>query len=610
MFQRILAAVDGSETSLWAAEAAIELGRLSQAELHILSVEETPPHYVSTQEERTQEHLAAQAYYQQIHATLRRQATRRGLAVRTVITSGHEGQAILAYLEAERCDLLVLGAQGHSSVWGEALGSTADKIVSQTPCSVLIIRAKPQPPLFHQILIGLDGSALSWQAFRIGLQLAKGLAASLHIASVIEGPMRPPTKALGEAPAERLHWDWEAYITSLQALAEAEAHLAGVAIDSLARRGHASSVLVDLARALRIDLLIVGATGQEHPWSTTSGGTARRVANEASCAAMLVRPLILQRQVQHIMTQATTVTEETSLREIAHHLLEQQSKLLVVVDPTQRVRGVITLGSLLDQTGLLQQLDWRQISDGPQLAAALQQLLTANRVAREVMREPLVLREDTPIEIAARWLTAHQITRAPIVDAQGRLVGMLDQETILRYYADHLTDEAAVSARPERPLQKKRLQTVGEAPVTPVPAVTADTPFFELLRRIQETPLRRIIVVDEAGRAIGVIGDSDVLAAQRLPARRNPLLALAQRFGLAFPEEALQGRSKSLLARQVMRPRLFSVTPATRVTEAVRLLVAHRIKRLVVVDEQGAPLGLVDRQQLLQTLIAWKGEAD
>ncbi|MBX5458426.1 MAG: hypothetical protein IRZ31_16145 [Thermogemmatispora sp.] len=58
----------------------------------------------------------------------------------------------------------------------------------------------------------------------------------------------------------------------------------------------------------------------------------------------------------------------------------------------------------------------------------------------------------------------------------------------------------------------------------------------------------------------------------------------------------LQSRSKSVLARQIIRPRLFSVTPATSVTEAVRL---------VVVDEQGQPLGVVDCQQLLQTLIAW-----
>ena len=56
-----------------------------------------------------------------------------------------------------------------------------------------------------------------------------------------------------------------------------------------------------------------------------------------------------------------------------------------------------------------------------------------------------------------------------------------------------------------------------------------------------------------------------------------------------------------------MRPRLYAVTPATPVAEAVRLMLAHQIKRLVVVDEAGEPLGLVDRQQLLRSLVEGGG---
>ncbi len=52
-----------------------------------------------------------------------------------------------------------------------------------------------------------------------------------------------------------------------------------------------------------------------------------------------------------------------------------------------------------------------------------------------------------------------------------------------------------------------------------------------------------------------------------------------------------------------MRPHLVAVTPTTPVAEAVRTMLAHQIKRLVVVDEAGKPLGLVDRQQLLRSLV-------
>jgi CBS domain-containing protein len=102
-----------------------------------------------------------------------------------------------------------------------------------------------------------------------------------------------------------------------------------------------------------------------------------------------------------------------------------------------------------------------------------------------------------------------------------------------------------------------------------------------------------------------VIADSDILASRGLAVRRNPIVALAGRFSLNIPEDLFRRRSSSgpLTAQQVMRPHLFAVTPTTSVAEAIRLMLMHQIKRLVVVDEAGKPLGLVDRQQLLRSLL-------
>ncbi len=146
---------------------------------------------------------------------------------------------------------------------------------------------------------------------------------------------------------------------------------------------------------------------------------------------------------------------------------------------------------------------------------------------------------------------------------------------------------------------------MGEAVLAQVPLVASGTPFPEVLRRVQETPLRRVIVVNSDGKALGVIGDRDLLVSQGLVSRRNPILALAGRLSLTIPEDLFRRRPSQgpLTAQQMMRPHLFAVTPATPVAEAVRTMLAHQIKRLVVVDEQGKPLGLVDRQQLLRSLV-------
>jgi nucleotide-binding universal stress UspA family protein/predicted transcriptional regulator len=613
MFGHVLVAIDGSESSLRAAGAAIELATFLHARLDILSVEETAPRYVATQEESSREHLAAVAHFEQLQAALRQRAQLRGVETHCAVLSGHEGQVVLDSIVEHGCDLLVLGHQGHSGVWGTFLGSTADKLVNHAPCSVLVIRPKTSRSLFKRLLVALDGSPLSWQAFQVSCRLAKATGATLTALSVIEGPLAPPVghTSSTQAGSGGTGWNWTGYFQQVQALAIAQARLAGVTLETITREGHASSVLIASAREGNYDLLIAGATGQEHPWSNTTGGTARKVANETQCAVLLVRPSTSQQRVRDVMeTAVASVRSETPLPEVITQLVEHGVKLLVVANEEQRVLGVITLGHLLTRHEAYRHLDLLQVTDDAEkVAQYLHQFLATEKTAGDVMvAHPLVLTEETTMEDAARWMIAQRITRMPVVDTQQKLVGMLDQATLLRSYRD-------VTVRAERRTSTDGAQyavqprTVGEAAISKVPVVSPDTPLFEVLRQVQETPLRRVIVVDGNGTAVGVIADRDILAARGLQARRNPLMELAGRFSLRIPEEVFRSRSSSGLqrAQQVMRPRLYAVTPATPVAEAVRLMLAHEMKRLVVVDEAGEPLGLVDRQQLLRSLVEGGG---
>lgn len=603
VFQHILVAVDGSESSLRAADAAIELATLLHARLDFISVEETAPRYVATQEESKIEQSAATAYYERLHEPLRRKAEQYGIQVCSVIVSGHEGQNVLDYITQQQCDLLVLGYRGHSGVWGAFLGSTADKLVSHALCSVLVIRSGWGKALFRHILVALDCSPLSWQAFRTGLHLGKQVGAFVHVLSIVESAKAPPISGVPASGS----WDWKAYFQQAQTLAAAELQVAGLKGETLTEQGSASTAITAAARDKGVDLVVLGATGQEHPWSAITGGTARKVANAAACAILIVRPLTRSLHVRDVMNAGVVpVMADTGLSEVVDRLVSGGERLLIVVDDQRRVIGVITLGHLLSHEAVTRQLDLRRAAGTGHLDQYVDRLVATSstvQTAADVMkRHPLVVADNVAIEDAARRMDAEHLTRMPVVDATQQMVGVLDQAHLLSYFAAQPVVAEATTTNPSS-MDSPRL--IGECVLAQTPLVSAETPLFEALRQIQETPIRRVIVVDGAGKAIGVIADSDILAARGLITRQNPVLALAGRFSLRFPEEFLRRLSSSgpLTSQQVMRPRLFAVTPATPVAEAVQLMLAHHIKRLVVVDDQGKPLGMVARQQLLRAFL-------
>lgn len=611
VFQHPLVAVDGSEPSLHAAEVAIDLAALLRVPLDILSVEETLPHYVATHEETSREHAAAVAYFDALHAPLRHSAEQRGVQVQSMIRSGHEGQAVLDVLREQSSDLLILGSHGHSGVWGTFLGSTADKLVSHAPCSTLVIRTSAGKSLFRNVLVALDGSLLSWQALRVGLQLATMLRTPLHVISVVEGSRRPmlhPPEMPGSS--ERHAWDWTTYYQRTQKSAVAQGSHVGLTIKTTIRTGSASSTLSSFARTDNVDLLLLGATGQEHPWSPITGATARKVANEAPCAVLLIRPVVSQRHVGDVMTTKPVMTmPQTPLSEAIHQLIVQGVRLLVVVDEQRQVRGVVTLGHLLAQEDLFRRLDVEYTITTDTFEQHLHSLLATKKTVEEVMiRHPFTVRETTPIEVASQMMLTQHVTRLPVVDVENTLVGMLEQAALLRAYVE--PPSSMQTDTEERKPQEREgnvfrlVGEVGQASLSHVPLVAEETPLSEILQHMQETPLRRVIVVNHAGEAVGVIGDRDLLLLQERARQRTPILAFAGRFALRLPEEFFRHRSSSLplTARLVMRPHLFAVTPTTPLVEAVRLMLAHQIQRLVVVDEARKPLGLVDRQQLLRSL--------
>lgn len=143
MFDAILTPVDGSELSLDAANDAIELAASHGAELHILYVIEVLPTFtkqggsILAQDE---EHPAQREYGEQLTGELADQATDAGVDVVTALKSGTPSHVITDYAKRNELDLIVMGTYGRAGVRDRLVGSTTERVLRESPISVLAVR--------------------------------------------------------------------------------------------------------------------------------------------------------------------------------------------------------------------------------------------------------------------------------------------------------------------------------------------------------------------------------------------------------------------------------------------------------------------------------------
>jgi nucleotide-binding universal stress UspA family protein len=94
-----------------------------------------------------------------------------------------EGKNYRRIAEAAKCgefDLLVLGALGLGATTGALVGSVCERVARRSPIDVLVIRDPKRRLGDGPIVVGLDGSARSFGALRLALDLGRRLGVPVH----------------------------------------------------------------------------------------------------------------------------------------------------------------------------------------------------------------------------------------------------------------------------------------------------------------------------------------------------------------------------------------------------------------------------------------------
>lgn len=311
------------------------------------------------------------------------------------------------------------------------------------------------------------------------------------------------------------------------------------------------------------------------------------------------RLLPRQLRVRDVMTQAPrSVLPATPVGEVVRLLLSSNFNGVPVIDAQQTPVGIITQEDLIKRArmpvrlGLLADLDPDKVES---LLGAL-----SPKTAGEIMSQPAVtVSEDEVLTKAVDLMLARRLKRLPVVNAEGKLVGVLSRLDVFRTIALKTPDWSAIQ---EHAIDIQNARTVRDIMRRDTHVVAPETPALEVIKIIDTNDIQRVAVVDRDGRLLGLISDRRLLAAfsEHHGGLWDYLISKLSFTEIGRRHKAFLESVQSKTAAEVMQPGLTTVHEDTALDEAVRIMVDKQLKRLPVIDAQGLFKGMVSRDSLLR----------
>ena len=145
-----------------------------------------------------------------------------------------------------------------------------------------------------------------------------------------------------------------------------------------------------------------------------------------------------------------------------------------------------------------------------------------NLVADHMTTDVLTLQVDEPVPEAVRRMVDRGVDGAPVVDAEGRLVGMLSASDVMVQDAHlHLptivtlfgvsVEMPGAAARYDHDIRRALASTVGQL-MAPEPIVIhPDATMTDVATEMHDRDISRMPVVDDSGHVVGIVARGDVL---------------------------------------------------------------------------------------------------
>jgi SulP family sulfate permease len=264
--QRLLLATDGSEFSQAPTAIAIALARSFGVTLDIMTAIAVP-----------EEHELARARL----APVVRQALVAGVDSEEIVRRGKQPvQEVIAAAAAADTNILVIGRRPpRGDLKDKLLGDAAAHVIGSAPCHVLV--AGWQAAMWHKrILFASDGSDHSDSIAEVASQIARITGTPVTIVCAVAHD-----RDIAEALADAEH---KAGLMRLD----------GVDCDTRVVCAAPAQTIIDAARELDADLVVVGHHRGKGLNRVIAGSVTDRVIGTLTCAVLVVRPAAEDHEVK------------------------------------------------------------------------------------------------------------------------------------------------------------------------------------------------------------------------------------------------------------------------------------------------------------------------
>jgi CBS domain-containing protein len=213
-------------------------------------------------------------------------------------------------------------------------------------------------------------------------------------------------------------------------------------------------------------------------------------------------------------------------------------------------------------------------------------------LVRDVMTaKPKSVAADSPLSDAANLLLSSIFTGLPVVDEKGRPIGVITQGDLverggLRIRLGLLA--ASDQNRTDAVISELASRSAAEVMTTPAVTISDDRPLAEAVNLMLAKDVKRLPVVDGAGRLTGMLSRLDIF---RTVMRETPdwNSFRAQKIEVAHLKSV----------GDILRRDTHTVYPETTIDEVIRVIDNNDIQRVAVIDAHGKLLGLISDRDLL-----------